>query len=84
MTSRPYSMREDRQAEAGLSQMRRPAARARVADVLLGQSGVEQRSGDVMLLGGRLAGTEVALVVEIYAVGDGVEAAAGCGIPPSR
>ena len=28
VTGRPYSMRDDRQAEAGLSQMRRPAARA--------------------------------------------------------
>src|SRR5438132_10880437 len=46
-----------------------------IADVLLGQGGVEQRGGDVVLTSSLLAGTEVALVVEVHAVGDGVEAA---------
>ena len=68
-------MRDDRQAEAGLSQMRRPAFAGEGADVLLGQSGVEKRSGNAVLRGCGLAGAEVALVVEVHSVGDGFESA---------
>jgi len=45
------------------------------ADVLLGQGGVEQRGGDVVLTSSLLARTEVALVVEVHAVRDRIEAA---------
>ena len=46
-----------------------------ITDVLLGQGGVEQWGGDVVLTSSLLARTEVALVVEVHAVGDGIEAA---------
>src|SRR5438309_10460070 len=49
-----------------------------IADVWVGQGGVEQRGGDEVLASSLLAGTEVARVVEVDAVGDGDEAA---GVP---
>ena len=50
---------------------------------LLGESGVAQRRGNPVLFGGLLAGTEVALVVEVHAVSDGIEAPLARGILPS-
>ena len=77
-------MREERQADAGLSQMRRPAWRASSRISCLVSPALQQRSGDVVLLGGLLAGAEVALIVEVHAVGNRVEAARGAERFPSR
>ena len=54
--------------------MRRPGSASQLADVLLGQAGFEQRRRDAMLARGLLSGTVVALVVDIHAISDGVEA----------
>ncbi len=75
VTGRPYSMREERQAEAGLSQTRSPACLRECANVLLRETRVEQRCRDVVLTGGLLAGAKVALVVDVHTIGDHVEAA---------
>ena len=37
-----------------------------VADLRFGQSGIEQGCGDVVLLGGKLAGTKIALIIQVY------------------
>ena len=67
-------MREDRQAEAGLSQIRKARFPGELPDVVLGQARVEQRGGDVVLPGSLLAGTIISLVVDIDAVGNGIKA----------
>ena len=46
-----------------------------MTDVRLGQSGFEERSRDVVLAGGILAGTVVALIVDVNSVGDRPELA---------
>ena len=77
-------MRDDRHAEAGLSQMRSPASARQFADVLLGQAGFQQRSSDAVLPRGLLAGTVVALVVRVHAIGDDIEARSASETPPSQ
>src|SRR5882724_2659391 len=42
---------------------------------MLGETGIAQWRGDLMLLGRPLAGAEVAPVVEVHTVGDRIEAA---------
>src|SRR5438552_14058496 len=49
---------------------------SQIADLLLAQSSFTEWSGDAVLLSGRLARAKVSLVVQIYAVGDGIEAPA--------
>ena len=59
-------------AQAGLA--------CQFADVLLGESGFQQRRGNMMLFGGLLAGAEVALIVQVHTVGDRVEPARGAKV----
>ena len=75
-------MREERQAEAGLSQTRSPAAWAKLRISCFGEAGVEQGRRNMMLSGGLLAGPEVSLVVDVHAVGNGVESAGLSGRIP--
>ena len=70
-------MREERQALAGLSQMRRFACVREGADFRLGELRFDQRCDGVMLCCGLLAGAEFAAVVEVHPVGDVLEAAPG-------
>ena len=70
----------DARGEAGGSRLV-PDAQASLArefaNFLLREPGLEQRGGNVVLLCGLLAGAEVALIVKVHAVSDGVEAACG-------
>src|SRR5437899_5367813 len=45
-------------------------------DFLLGESGIAERGGHPVLFSGPLTRTEVALVIEVHAICDGVEAPA--------
>ena len=77
-------MRDARQADAGLSQTRSPASCGQRADVFLGQPGVQQGRGDTVLLRSLLSRPEVALVVDVHAVGDRVKALLLADTAPSR
>jgi hypothetical protein len=59
-------------AEAGLAR--------KFADFLLGEARFQQRCGNVVLRGGLLAGTKVALVILIHTVGDCIETARGADL----
>ena len=63
-------MRELRQAEAGRSQVGRPATPAQLADLGFGQARVGQRRRHLVLPRGILAGTVIAQIVQIHAVDD--------------
>ncbi len=74
VTGRPYSMRDERHAEAGLSQMRRPAARESSRISCLVRPASSSGAATPCCRAACLSGTVVALIVRIHAVGDDVEA----------
>ena len=63
-------MRELRQADAGRSQVGRPGQARQLADFGLGEAGIRQRRGHLVLAGGVLPGAVVAQVVHVHAVDD--------------
>src|SRR5436190_11954461 len=66
----PYWNREDRHANEGLSQVGNPSARE-IADLLLGQAGLDHRGADAALPGRLHARPVVAEVVHVRAVHEG-------------
>ena len=68
-------MRELRQAAAGRSQVDKPVSRDSSRISAFVQSGVDQRRLGLMLFRGVLAGTVVAQIVHIHAIGDMLDAA---------
>jgi hypothetical protein len=74
---RPYSMRDDKQAEAGLSQIRSPASRASSRMSALVSPASSSGAATLCSLRGLLAGAKVALIVQIHAICNRVETAGG-------
>ena len=75
VTGRPYSMRDDRQADAGLSQMRSPALPSQRANLLLCEPRIQQRSHNMVRCCRFLSRAKIPLVVQIDPVRDRVESA---------
>ena len=66
-------MREERQAEAGLSHTRKPRSPRQFPDLRLCQTGFEQRSQNMMLPRRLLPGTKIAFIVGIDSISNGVK-----------
>jgi len=74
VTGRPYSMREKGRRKR-LVPDSHPGRTRQSADIVFGESGIEQRRNHVVIGRSLLAGTEIALVVQVDAIRDGFEAA---------
>ena len=66
----PYAKRDDRQATAGLSQVRSPKALGEQADLGFGQTNLLQRAAHPELTGGTHPGSKIVEIIDIRAVDD--------------
>ena len=77
-------MRDDRQADAGSSQVGRPASPRQLADLLLGEPGLVERTAHAELARRLPARTVVAAIIGVAAVGNHGDAALGANAGQRR